>query len=223
MSLSERLRTIVSLVPLGASLADVGSDHAAVPLALLEDGTVAFCQAIDNKKGPYERMKKAVESSPYKEKCLVSLSDGLSQADPRIDTAVLAGLGGELISLLLKRDLPSHPAIKAIIVDPHSERPSVYRTLMELSFKEDRSVSLKEDGIYYEVSRWVKVTTAPVYDPLELSFNPLLVHEKPTPWRAHWEGEAQRLEAISASLADGENERKKQISERLVLIREVLK
>jgi tRNA (adenine22-N1)-methyltransferase len=222
VSLGARLEAIVALVPLGSSIADVGSDHATVPLALFSQGSIAFAQCIENKKGPYERMKKALAKLGPDCSYVASLSDGLKEADPRIDCAILAGLGGELISSILRRDLLTHPNIKTVIIDPHSERPSAYRALMELGYKEERSVSLVEADHYYEVSRWVKVPTAVPYTDQEIAFGPLPLAEKPLEWCRYWENEAERLRQIEDSLGD-EQAKKAQLEERISHIEEVLK
>lgn len=223
MKLSERLESIVSLVPFGASVADVGSDHAEVPLALLSRGSVAFVMGIENKKGPYETMRKALDSSPLKDKYAVSFSDGLSKVDPRVDCAILAGLGGSLIAEILRRDLPSHPRIETIVIDPHSEMPFAYRALMDLGYREERSVSLLEEGHYYEVSRWKKSAEGVRYSEMELSFGPLALAEKPSAFRKHYEEETARLEGILASLPETERGKREELSNRLSLIKEALK
>lgn len=222
MSLGARLQAIVALVPLGSSIADVGSDHAAVPLALFQQGSIAFAECIENKKGPYERMKRALTKLEPNCSYLASLSDGLKDTDPRIDCAILAGLGGELIASILRRDLPSHPNIKTIVIDPHSERPSAYRALMELGYKEERSVSLVEADHYYEVSRWIKVPTAVPYTDQQIAFGPLPLAEKPLEWCRYWEKEAERLREIENSLGD-EQAKKAQLEERISHIDEALK
>jgi Predicted SAM-dependent methyltransferase len=220
--LSARLETIASLIPLGASVADVGSDHASVPLRLLAEQSVAFVQGIENKPGPFKVMKTALEKAHPSGSYSLSLSDGLSKADPRVDTAVLAGLGGKLIATILQRDLPVHPGIRTIIVDPHSERPFSYRALMELGFREEASRSLYEEGHYYEVSRWVKSPTLSTYSDVQLEFGPVALREKPYPWRKYWESEIVRLQGIISSLSDNQETKKEALIHQIKHIEEAL-
>jgi tRNA (adenine22-N1)-methyltransferase len=222
MRLSSRLEAIVALVPLGSSVADVGSDHASVPLALLKNASVQFAECIENKKGPYGRMKKAVESAGFADRCLTSFSDGLTHADSRVDCAILAGLGGLLIASILRRDLPEHPNIRTIVVDPHSERPSAYKALQELGFREETARSIEEENHYYEISRWVKVESVVPYTETELAFGPLSLREKPQAWRHYYENECARLEQIDSSLDETQADKKKQLRERISLIKEAL-
>ncbi|MFA6620507.1 MAG: tRNA (adenine(22)-N(1))-methyltransferase TrmK, partial [Bacilli bacterium] len=73
MMLSKRLACVASFVTSGSFIADVGSDHAQLPLFLLSEGKIRGAMAIENKVGPYERMEKAVRSSPYQDKIILSL------------------------------------------------------------------------------------------------------------------------------------------------------
>jgi tRNA A22 N-methylase len=131
-------------------------------------------------------------------------------------------LGGKLIAAILRRDVPSHPSIKTLIVDPHSERPAAYRALMDLGFRESASVSLVEGGLYYEVSRWEKSLLAVVYDERQLTFGPLPLSMKPAPWRAYWGAEAKRLEGIAVSLPRGRSAKREELLQRARLIEETI-
>lgn len=51
--LSKRLAAVAEFVPQGARLLDVGSDHAYLPIALMEEGKIDFAIAGEVVKGPY--------------------------------------------------------------------------------------------------------------------------------------------------------------------------
>ncbi len=62
MKLSKRLQAIYDMVPSGVA-ADVGSDHGKLIISLFEGGVISKGYAIENKKGPYTRLVKAIEDS----------------------------------------------------------------------------------------------------------------------------------------------------------------
>ena len=52
MDLSPRLAAIAAQVPQGSRLADIGTDHAYLPVALLLDGIIPSAVASDVNRGP---------------------------------------------------------------------------------------------------------------------------------------------------------------------------
>ncbi|WP_225431919.1 SAM-dependent methyltransferase [Limosilactobacillus reuteri] len=55
--LSARLACVASLVPAGARVADIGSDHAYLPAALVLDGKIDFGPFLLENKGPIFKKK----------------------------------------------------------------------------------------------------------------------------------------------------------------------
>lgn len=135
MTLSKRLLCVASFVPEGSFIADVGSDHAQIPLFLLQNHRIRGAEAIENKKGPFKRMSSAVLSSPYKENIVLSLSDGISILDHRVDAVVLAGMGGRLIQKILQEHPENLRQVKSLIIDAHSERDVLFAFLGEKGFR----------------------------------------------------------------------------------------
>ena len=62
MKLSKRLQAIYDMVPSGV-VADVGSDHGKLIISLFENGVITKGYAIENKKGPYDRLVKAIDEA----------------------------------------------------------------------------------------------------------------------------------------------------------------
>lgn len=54
----KRLDVILSLLPRGCRLADIGCDHAYIPISAVQSGNAIFAYASDVRKGPLERAKK---------------------------------------------------------------------------------------------------------------------------------------------------------------------
>ena len=79
MQLSKRLRAVADLVPDGAVLADVGTDHAYIPIALVEEGKIPQALAMDINQGPLMRAEENIQSHGLKEKIETRLSDGLEK------------------------------------------------------------------------------------------------------------------------------------------------
>lgn len=105
--LSKRLRAVAAFVQRGSRLADVGSDHAYLPLFLVEKGIVDFAVAGEVVQGPYQSALTNVAQAGKEKLIQVRLANGLAaiQERDRIDTITIAGMGGRLIADILEADL----------------------------------------------------------------------------------------------------------------------
>lgn len=102
-ALSLRLKTIASLVPRGARVCDVGTDHARLPIHLIKHGIASSVIATDLNEKPLKNAQKNLDTSGVSG---ISLRhcDGLSGVkENEADTVIVAGIGGEVISGILKR------------------------------------------------------------------------------------------------------------------------
>ena len=97
MKLSKRLEMIASFVKPGSRLADIGTDHGYIPIALTERGVILSALAMDVRKGPLERAREHIGEAGLAEQIETRLSDGLEKLKAgEADTVVIAGMGGEL-------------------------------------------------------------------------------------------------------------------------------
>ena len=60
IELTPRLRMVANMIPDGAKLADVGTDHAYLPAALMLEGKLASAIAADLRQGPLSRARETV-------------------------------------------------------------------------------------------------------------------------------------------------------------------
>ena len=121
LELSPRLEMMASLVPSGARLADVGTDHAYLPAALLLEGRIPSAIASDLRRGPLERARETAAAFDLKEKISFRLCDGLSGVGPEeADAIVIAGMGGETIAAILAAAPWTRERAVSLILQPMS-------------------------------------------------------------------------------------------------------
>lgn len=119
LNLTPRLETVARLVPRGACLADVGTDHAYLPAWLLVRGHIPFAVCTDLRPGPLARARETVERCEVADKVSLRLCDGLSGVEPEeVDCVAIAGMGGETILHILSQ--APWTAKKTCIVQPMS-------------------------------------------------------------------------------------------------------
>lgn len=101
-SLPKRLSAIYDIVENGALVADIGTDHALLPIALVENGKCDSAIASDIALGPLKIAEKNILSHGLLEKIKTVQSDGLenvSKFNPK--NIIIAGMGGETIRDIL--------------------------------------------------------------------------------------------------------------------------
>jgi tRNA (adenine22-N1)-methyltransferase len=119
MRLDDRLSKIASLVAPGAALADIGSDHARLPLWLLAEGLISAAIATDIAAGPCRTAASFIETAGQSARITVRRGDGLSPLKPgEADTIVIAGLGGASIVRILQRAPKILAAASSLILQP---------------------------------------------------------------------------------------------------------
>ena len=98
ISLDARLRSVAELVRDGATLADIGTDHAYLPIYLLSIGRIRAAVCSDINQGPLSRAEGNVSACGFSEKVSFRLCDGARELEAfgACDYAI-CGMGGELI------------------------------------------------------------------------------------------------------------------------------
>lgn len=103
IELSPRLRLAADLVPQGARLADVGTDHAYLPACLLLEGKIPWAIASDLRQGPLNRARETARQYGCGDRMAFRLCNGLAGIRPsEVDSIVIAGMGGETIAQILE-------------------------------------------------------------------------------------------------------------------------
>ncbi|MBO5909108.1 MAG: SAM-dependent methyltransferase, partial [Clostridia bacterium] len=102
MALNSRLSRIAEMVRKGDRVADIGTDHAYLPVYLVKSGISPFVYACDVVDGPLLNARKNIESAAVENIC-IRKGDGLAAVAPsEVDTLIIAGMGGDLIIRILE-------------------------------------------------------------------------------------------------------------------------
>ena len=102
IELTPRLLALARQVPKGARFADVGTDHARLPVWLLERGIIQSAIASDLRTGPLEQARETARRHGLTAKVSFRLGDGLAPIrGNEVDVCAIAGMGGETIAAIL--------------------------------------------------------------------------------------------------------------------------
>ena len=176
MHLSSRLTAIYEMIPYGIA-ADVGSDHGKLIISLYKNGKISKGYAIENKKGPFNRLVSAVKSENAESGVCCLLSDGITDLPDDCDTVIIAGMGGFNIVNILKAHTDKLGNVKTIVVDAHNAIKDVRGEITAFGFKICEEKIIKDADIYYEIIKFERGVTNKLND-LDLEYGPLLRKEK---------------------------------------------
>ena len=152
MDLSKRLQTIISLVEPGEMIADIGTDHGYVPIALVRRGICRKGLAMDVGNGPLERAREHIHAHSMEKVSETRLSDGLHMLQPgEADRIVIAGMGGPLMQRILEEGEAASRAAWQLILSPQSGLREFRRFLTENHYYIQNEAMLREDGKDYSI------------------------------------------------------------------------
>lgn len=122
MHLGKRLNCLAFYVPENARLADVGTDHAYLPIYLVKNKKIDFAIASDIVIGPCKAASRSIEKFNLQQKISVRQGDGLASiAKGEIDTVVIAGMGGGSIVDILNKGCDVLVEVQTLILQPMSD------------------------------------------------------------------------------------------------------
>ena len=151
--LSKRLQAVADLVTPGMRLADVGTDHAYIPIYLTQNGLVPSAIAMD-----------IILEHGLDGKIVTRLSDGLVNLKmEEADTMIAAGMGGGLVIHILNEDPAKTRSLKELILQPQSELAKVRRYLEEHRFRIVAEDMVEEDGKYYPMMKVIPTEQKGLY------------------------------------------------------------
>lgn len=150
MNLSKRLLMNVSLVPEGASVADIGCDHGYASIWLIRQGVAKKVIATDINAGPIQRAIKHIEDAGLTGQIECRQSNGTEKLIPgEVDTLMIAGMGGPLMTDILASGEKVLKKVTTLVLQPQSEISEVRHFLVQHDFQIEEEKACLEDGKYY--------------------------------------------------------------------------
>ena len=201
-TLSVRLERVAAHVPAGARLADIGSDHGYLPVALMLRGRIEAGVAGEAAVTPFRSAQRKVRKNGLEEAITVRLADGLDAIEPedRIDVISLCGMGGEKIREILERGKHRLSGKERLILQPNVREGTLREWLMENDYRIVCEELLEENEFTYEIIV-AEPCRAVTYSPQELYFGPLLMQERSAAFLAKWHLNLKRKRRVMAHFA----------------------
>lgn len=171
MKLDARLTSIAQQVPKGSVVADIGTDHAYLPIYLCLENIASHVYACDIAKMPLKKAKENIQKYHLEDKIEPILTDGLHQLSNHIDVIIIAGMGGHLMANIIQGS--TYPML---ILQPNTHAEIVRNALLENNYKIIEEEVVLENQKYYEIIK--AIPGKENYTMLELQYGPILLQKK---------------------------------------------
>lgn len=166
------------MIPPQAAVADIGTDHAYLPVYLVERRLARRVIAMDVGKGPLERAREHVRQYGYEDRIELRLSDGLEQLEMQeADTMVAAGMGGPLVIRIMEQGRKRVRELQTCILQPQSQIAEVRRYLEKQEMHISEEDMVEEDGKFYPILKAEHGKESPM-SPVELQYGRKLLRDR---------------------------------------------
>ena len=222
MKLSKRLQTIADFVKKNSVVADIGTDHAHIPIYLIKNNIIDKAYACDINKGPLEKAKENIENFGVSENIVLRLSNGLDKmSNKEVDTIIIAGMGGELIIDILNRGKAFFDKKNTFILSPHTKTDEVRDYLIRKGFKILKEDMCIDEGKFYTVMEGRYTENKLMYSEAELLYGKFLIENKHPILLEFLKKEEEKYISILSNIGLNED-RKKELRHRLDIIKETM-
>ncbi|WP_297950058.1 class I SAM-dependent methyltransferase [uncultured Lactobacillus sp.] len=223
-----RLNTLAKLVDPGSRVADIGTDHAYLPIELVKNGRIDYAIASDVAEGPLENAKTDIAEAGLTGQIETRLGNGLetvTHAD-EIDTVVIAGMGGKLMTDILNTAWNKDYHFYTLVLEPNIGEAGVRNWLMMHNYEIVAERLIAEAGHTYEL---IKAKLTPAKHELtekEIFFGPFVVQEKNPVFYQKWQGQLAYYQKLLLNLNKArkkDEDRINEVEHNIELIEEELK
>lgn len=223
ITLSRRLTMIAHKIRPHSRVADIGTDHALLPVYLAANHMISFAVASDYHAGPIAAAREQVQQTGLQHMIDVRQGDGLDVIEPgEVDAITIAGMGGALMTNILQRGREKLAGVRQLILQPNVGEHLVRHWLFDHGWRLVAEDILLEDDHIYEILHaekedgWMRngEQVDRLYDPTALHedlhhlsqddlfrFGPYLLRNPCTIFIQKWRNEAAKLRHIIGQLS----------------------
>ncbi len=182
--LSPRLAAVAEQVPVGSIMVDVGTDHANLPIWMIENERVVGAIGVDVAVGPLKQARRQAEA--HFSKVQVRHSDGLSSIEPgEVNCVTICGMGGSTIARILADGQAVLKHVRRIVVQPQGMEVDVRTLLLSLGWVCVQACLVAEKKHLYVVESWERRPNGPVWSDADLRWG-RLIRRAPDPLFCTW-------------------------------------
>lgn len=201
MELSKRLKTVADFIdPKVEVLADIGSDHAYLPIYLIENNKIKYAIAGEVIPGPFDHAVQEVKAVGYENLIDVRFGDGLEviQENDQVDAITICGMGADLIVRILDDGLKDGKISgnEQLILQPNINEYTLRSWLMDKGYQIDQETVVEDNKRFYEIIVATKADKKQQYSEYELKYGLYLPQNQTPDFKRQWEEKLDKLDYI---------------------------
>lgn len=226
MELSYRLNKIAQKVTQNGIIADIGTDHAYIPIFLYKNNRIKSGIACDISKGSLQKAKDNIKKYNLQDKIQTRLGNGLEKISlqDNVDTVIIAGMGGMLMIDILEKGKYILENVKELILQPQKDIDKVREYLHKNNFKIIDDEMLKDDGKYYTIIKSIKGEEYILYKKEEYVFGRFEINNKCQILKEYIEDQLYKMEIVLKNIKETNiQNRILEIEDNIKTYKEVLK
>lgn len=221
--LDKRLEKVSTYIK-GQILADIGSDHAYLPIYAIKNNAAEHAICGEVVKGPYESTKDNIRNNGLTGQIEARFGSGLEilTQEDKIDTVTICGMGGPLIADILETGFNHVKGKPRLVLQPNTYSFPIRKSLGSLGYKIMDETVIRDDRYFYEII--VAESGRESYTEEELKFGPVLMHKRETAFMEKLNREVEHQKRILYNLETNSKNNLKidEIKSNIQLIEEVL-
>lgn len=229
IKLSKRLKTIAQFTVENKQVFDIGSNHAYLPIYLIQNETIPNAIASEVSIGPFEQAIQEVKKYKLENKLEVRLGDGFIplKKNEMPGTIFICGMGSKLIENILKKGIETGKlsAQSRLVLQPNRNEKDLRLFLQNNNYQIIQEEILEEKNKFYEIIVAEKTNEIVNYTDEELIFGPILLDNKNDFFYNKWTDKLSIYEEIKESISAidiDKKEQKEKVEEKIKLIKKVL-
>ncbi|WP_369991748.1 tRNA (adenine(22)-N(1))-methyltransferase TrmK [Pseudomonas xanthosomatis] len=201
-TLSMRLERVAAYIPAGARLADIGSDHGYLPVALLRRGAISAAVAGEVALTPFQAAQRSVRDNGLELQASVRLASGLAAIQPGdgITAVSICGMGGETIRDILESGKAHLAGHERLVLQPNGGEHPLRQWLADNGYRIVAEEVLRENRFDYEIIV-AERGEGQGYSPEQLYFGPLLMAERSPAFMVKWQRMLRQKQQALANFA----------------------
>lgn len=227
MDISDRLKCIGNMVEKCECIADIGTDHAYLPIYLVEQGTCKKVIASDINKGPVEKAKRNIYFSKRSNEIQCRLGPGLTTILPgEVRAAIIAGMGGNLIRDILEESMDVFKSLDYVILQPVQNADVLRKYIYESGYNILDEELCKDENKYYEIIKIKYDNKAEILNDIYYEVSKKLLQKKHPLLKEYIYFKIRKYDKIIKDIVDTSRlakNRKVELEEKIIKLKEMLK